>query len=313
VVDLFGKKKLEDRVLELESSLKELKSDNEERARTLEKRDEKIRKLTAANQECNQALKAAEQRAAAASTSSALDASDLDEGAKRCTKPQAKGSKTSPRELGRLVKRLKECRSGEDDLLTAYLSDSKDLVPEAQEVAQVARSERGWIVLKYPQLFTMLFVPPFPVRESVSAPGEVFSLAPLQEMMETPVLVVSAHAGDTFLGVAFGPGGFEVQEFVQSQVKEKHSKGGWSQKRFERLREEDIKNHIDEVLLKLAGLDAKYGSVAKYAVLGGDQSLLKQITPATALPIVERRLDRHDEKRLDKLLDEVYGFTIYRI
>jgi len=312
VVDLFGKRKLEDRILELESSLKDLESDKEELARTLEKRDEKIRKLNAANQECNLALKDAEQKASAAATPSGFGEPDEDaKGSERS--PQPKAAKTSPRELERLIKRLKECRTGEDDLLTAYLPDSKDLVPEAAEVAQAVKSERGWIVLKYPQLFTMLLVPPFPVRESVSASGEVFSLAPLQEMMETPVLVVSAHAGDTFLGVAFGPGGFEVQVFVQSQVKEKHSKGGWSQKRFERLREEDIKNHIDDVLQKLTDLSAKYGSVAKYAVLGGDQNLLKQIASATALPIVERRLDRHDEKRLDKLLDEVYGFTIYRI
>ena len=312
MVDLFGKKKLEDRILELESSLKDLESDREELARTLEKRDEKIRKLNAANQECNLALKDAEKRAAAAATSSASGEPDSD--AKRSEKsPQARAVKTGPRELERLVKRLKECRTGEDDLLTAYLPDGKELMPEAREAAQAVRSQRGWIVLKYPQLFTMLLIPPFPVRESLSAPGEVFTLAPLQEMMETPVLVVSAHAGDTFLGVAYGPGGFEVQEFVQSQVKEKHSKGGWSQKRFERLREEDIKNHIDEVLQKLSELAAKYGSVVRYAVLGGDQSIIKQIAPAVTLPIVERRLERHDEKRLDKLLDEVYGFTIYRI
>jgi len=312
VVDLFGKKKLEDRILELESSLKDLESDREELARTLEKREEKIRKLNAANQECNLALKDAEKRAAASATSSGFGEPDAN--AKRSEKsPQTRASKTGPRELERLVKRLKECRTGEDDLLTAYLPDGRDLVPEAREAAQAARSQRGWIVLKYPQLFTMLLVPPFPVRESLSAPGEVFTLAPLQEMMETPVLVVSAHAGDTFLGVAYGPGGFEVQEFVQSQVKEKHSKGGWSQKRFERLREEDIKNHIDEVLQKLSELAAKYGSVVRYAVLGGDQSMIKQIAPAVTLPIVERRLERHDEKRLDKLLDEVYGFTIYRI
>ena len=37
--------------------------------RTLEKREEKIRKLTSANQEANLALKAAEQKAAAAAVS----------------------------------------------------------------------------------------------------------------------------------------------------------------------------------------------------------------------------------------------------
>ncbi len=312
MVDLFGKKKLEDRISELESSLSEREGGREELMRTLEKRDEKIRKLTSAIQECNLALKAAEQRAIAVSPD-ASTTSDFDASAKGYDKLSSpRGTKTLPREMERLLKRLKECRSVEDDLLTAFLPDGRELVPEAADVAQAVRSERGWIVLKYPQLFTMLLVPPFPIIESASTSGEVFSLAPLQEMMETPVLVVSAHAGDTFLGVAFSRGGFEVEEFVQSQVKEKHSKGGWSQKRFERLREEDIKNHIDDVLLKLSELTAKYGSVVRYVVLGGDQSLQKQIAPAISLPIVERRLERHDEKRLDKLLDEVYGFTIYR-
>ena len=69
--------------------------------------------------------------------------------------------------------------------------------------------------------------------------------------------------------------GFEVKEFVESQVKEKHSKGGWSQKRFERLREEDIKNHVDAVLDKLSVLLAKYGTIVKYAVLSGDESLIE--------------------------------------
>jgi len=318
VVDLFGKKKLEDRISELESSLKELEGGRVELMRTLEKRDEKIRKLTSSIQECNLALKAAEQKLIAVSTdasnASNTYASDIYANSKGYDKSSPpRGTKTLPRDMERLLKRLKECRSVEDDLLTAFLPDGREPAPEAADVAQAVRSERGWIVLKYPQLFTMLLVPPFPILESASTSGEVFSLAPLQEMMETPVLVVSAHAGDTFLGVAFSRGGFDVQEFVQSQVKEKHSKGGWSQKRFERLREEDIKNHIDDVLLKLSELTAKYGSVVRYVVLGGDQSLQKQIAPAISLPIIERRLERHDEKRLDKLLDEVYGFTIYRV
>ena len=45
LVDLFGKKKLEDRVLELEEARAALELDKEEFMRTLEKREEKIRKL----------------------------------------------------------------------------------------------------------------------------------------------------------------------------------------------------------------------------------------------------------------------------
>lgn len=224
------------------------------------------------------------------------------------------GTKLVPREIRKILKRLEACRSPEDDFLSAYLPDSMSLPQEAAKLARKVDSRRGWIVLDAPWLFTLLLVPPFPVRESSSGKGSAFQLEPLREMMETPALVVSAHAGDTFLGVSFGKDAFEVQEFVESQVKEKHSKGGWSQKRFERLREEDIKNHVEAVLLKLTALKGKYGSVVRFAVLGGDAGILKQIAPAIGgLPVVERRLERHNERRLDKLLDEVYGFTCYRV
>jgi len=52
-VDLFGKKKLSDRIHELEFGMAELRRENEELVRTLEKREEKIRKLASAYQEPN--------------------------------------------------------------------------------------------------------------------------------------------------------------------------------------------------------------------------------------------------------------------
>ena len=58
-MDLFGKKKLEDRILELEFGILELEKAKDELMHTLEKREEKIRRLTSANQEANLALKAA--------------------------------------------------------------------------------------------------------------------------------------------------------------------------------------------------------------------------------------------------------------
>lgn len=305
MVDLFGKKKLADRIQELECGMAKLRLENKELARTLEKREEKIRKLASAYQEAKLALKATEQRMTA---SPATATTILEE--RRLHSPV---TNLSIREMERLLKRLQTCRSPMDDLLTVFLPDNSGLPPEAERAAQAIKSTRGWIFLKYPQLFTMLLVPPFPILEFSSVEGSTFQLDPLRDLMEMPVLVVSAHAGDTFLGVAFGRDAFEVQEFVESQVKEKHSKGGWSQKRFERLREEDVSNHVDAVLKKLAELRAKYGSVVRFAVLGGDQSLVKQIAPAVGIPLLERRLDRHDEKRLDRLLDEIYGFTCYRI
>jgi hypothetical protein len=93
----------------------------------------------------------------------------------------------------------------------------------------------------------------------------------------------------------------------------KHSKGGWSQKRFERLREEEIKSHADLVAEKLAALLGKYKTLLKYAVLSGDESLIRQIAPSIDLPRVERTLALREERKTKELLDVVYGFACYRI
>jgi hypothetical protein len=132
-------------------------------------------------------------------------------------------------------------------------------------------------------------------------------------MMETPVLVVSAHAGDTFLGVSLSRDKFEAEELVESSVMGRHSKGGWSQKRFERLREEDVKVHLDLVREKLEAMMVKYKPLLSYVLLSGEDALVRQIASFIDLPLVERALPRIDSRETDLLLDEVYGFVCYRI
>lgn len=307
-LDLFGKKKYEDRIEKLLQQLTRLQKENEDLSRTAEKRDEKIRKLTSSYQESCLALKAAEQKAAQSQASPC-----------RPEKPaeptvQVQGARQDPRDIERLVKKLMAYSSPDDDSFTGYIQNASDLPPDIEKTVKSLRSDRGLVVLHSPQLFTLALVPPFPIAEKSVSTGSAFVLDPLKEMMETPVIVASVHAGDTFLGMAMGIEGFEEQEIVSSQVKEKHSKGGWSQKRFERLREEDIKNHVDAVTQRLSEIRRKYGSVARFAVLGGDPVLIKQIIPVlgSGITIVERRLEMHDDKDPGRLLDEVYGFTLYR-
>ena len=304
-MDFFGKKKLEDRIAELESSLTVLDEEKGELLRTLEKREDKIRKLTAAYQEASLALKAAEQKLSLVQSRSVSERPAE-------IHSKAQGAKLVLREMEKMLQRLQACRSPMDDLLTAYLRSADGLPMEIKHLSSSIKSDRGYVVLQSPQLFSFLLIPPFPIHEDSSNLGGTFQLDPLQEMMDTPVLVISAHAGDTFIGVAFNKGDFEVQDFVESSVKEKHSKGGWSQKRFERLREEDIRNHAENVIDRISDLKIKYGTIVKFAVLTGDANLLKQISAAIDLPIVERRLERHDEKQLSRLLDKTYGFTCYR-
>lgn len=314
MVDFFGKKKLEDRIQELQATLARQKAEKEELLRTLEKRDEKIRRLSSANQEANLALKAAEKQAAGVCASPSAAKKPVES----FEEQRLKSRKLKIREMDLLLERLKACCSPRDDLLTAYcppglLSEDAAIPSQIKSAALSLKSRRGAIVLHSPQLFTMILVPPFPFKESLTREAATFHLDPLIEMMDTPVLVVSAHAGDTFLGVAFSQEGFEEEELVKSGVMGKHSKGGWSQKRFERLREEDIKGHADLVNEKLAELMGKYRALLKHVVVSGDEGLIRQISPGIGLPVVERRLERHDEHNIKALLDEVYGFVFYRI
>ena len=312
MVDLFGKKKLEDRISELEEAIAVQEREKEELVRTLQKREEKIKRLTSANQEANLALKAMEQKTATMVASSPEKT--------ETERPKARLPEAwmpDNRELDLLIQRLQGFLSPREDLLVyafpGSLPKDADIPPQIRRVAMEIKSQRGGIIIYCPQLFALQFIPPFPIKERISWEGSSFQLSWIEEMMNTPALVVSAHAGSTFLGVALSREGFAVHEKVETQVKEKHSKGGWSQKRFERLREEDIKNHLDAVQEKLAGLQSKYGSIVKYAVLGGEEGLIRQIAPSISLPLVERRLKRHDEKYPDSLLREVYGFKCYRI
>jgi hypothetical protein len=302
LVDLFGKKKLDDRISELEAKVADLQQEKEELSRILERREEKIRRLASAHQEASLALKAAQQRLTEPGIQATQEKGE----------PGPQGTGLGRSVMERLLRRLAAIQSPEEDLITAYIPVQEDLPPEEERVVKPIRSERGWVILDCPQLFTLVLVPPFPVEEKLLRRGRTFQLDPIGEMLETPTLVVSAHAGDTMLGFALNKDGFEAVEVVKTQVKEKHSKGGWSQRRFERLREEDIRNHAEEASLRLAEMIGRYRSIAKYAVLGGDPSLLRQISSKVDLPLVTRRMERHDSSRPVRLLDEVYGFTCYR-
>ena len=314
MVDLFGKKKLEERIEELEADRARLEGEKDDLLRTLEKREERIRKLSAAVQEGSIALKAAERRAAAAQTASPAAAENQKD---RQHEPRPEGRKLGLRETDLLLEKLHAIRSPREDLLVAYypgpIPEDPAIPQPLKRAASAINSRRGGIILHCPQLFSLLLVPPFPIKESHSHEGAGFSLDPIREMMEEPVLLVSAHAGDTFLGISLCRDKFEAEELVQSSVMGRHSKGGWSQKRFERLREEDVKAHVDLVIDKLEAMLGRYKPVLHYAVLSGEESLVRQIASSIDLPLVERKLSRIDSRETNLLLDEVYGFVCYRM
>jgi len=308
LVDLLGKKKLEEEIEGLRARVSELEEERDSLQLQIERREEKIRKLTAAGQETSLALKAAEQKIAALQERSAKEA-EVEESAMDM---RSSGSLLRPREVERLLDRLDAVRSAKDDLLSVYIapgSSGESLPAEVADLARRAGSDRGIAAFIDPLLFAIALVPPFPIGEGEVTWAGSFKTGPLKEMLDTPVLVVAAHAGETLLGVALGREGFAEHAVVRSTVKEKHTKGGWSQKRFERLREEDIRQHADLVRERLSQILGGYRSIPARAVVSGDHVLVDMIAPTIEMPIQEAKIGRFDRKNPEGLLEEVYGFV----
>lgn len=316
MVDLLGKKKLEEEIERLRSRVRELQEENGALALQIERREDKIRKLSAASQETSLALKAAEQRIASLlERDGRQDEKEEDEDGEMPRRDASSSRLLKPRETERLLDRLDGCRSPRDDLLSAYLipgSTGEGLPPEVGEVVKRAGSGRGVAVFSDPLLFTIALVPPFPLKEEETAWAGSFRTGPLREILDAPVLVVAAHAGETLLGLALGRDGFAEKAVVKSTVKEKHTKGGWSQKRFERLREEDIRQHADLVVERLPEILKDRRSIPARAVVSGDPALLKMIVPSLQLSVTEAKIGRFDRKNPDEILEEVYAFVLLR-
>ncbi|MHC1631270.1 MAG: Vms1/Ankzf1 family peptidyl-tRNA hydrolase [Methanotrichaceae archaeon] len=290
----------------LKPKLENLEKERNKLLLQLEKREEKIKKLTRSYQETSHALKTAEQKVSAFRAQESTEKVTLVE--------KASSVNLNPSDLKKLFQRLEICRSLQDDLVTAYLPDglTENLPQEVQDLVSEVKSNKSIVAFHCPMLFTLALVSPFPLENNRVNFGKSFDLDRLRLMLDTPVLIVAAHAGETLLGVALSNERFEERQIVKSTVKEKHTKGGWSQRRFERLRDEDIRQHADLVMERLVPLMKRYRPILSYAVVSGDPVLTKLVRPVLDLPVLDAKLGKFDQKRVDDILNEVYSFICYR-
>lgn len=305
-MDLFGKKRYQERIVELERILQELTRENEDLKRALEKREERLKKITSAYQETRRALKEAELRLRGSTERSSEET------------PAAPGvQRLVPREMKRLLRRLDGIESPEEDILSEYRKPGERLegAPDTNlpRSLKTLASERGISLLSLPDVFTLTIVPPLPFVSDCLTRGRRFDLSPIQEIMETAVLLVSAHAGDSMIMVSLGADHIESFEIVKTPVKEKHSKGGWSQRRFERLREEDIRRHGEHLKERVENAVKRYAPLIKYVALSGEPDLLKHVEQCFSMPVIRIRLGKHDERNPERTLEELYTYALFRM
>ena len=96
---------------------------------------------------------------------------------------------------------------------------------------------------------------------------------------------------------------------VRSSVKEKHTKGGMSQRRFERLRDEDIRHHAEKARGVFEALVDEYKDELKMVVASGEHNLIEEITGADSeyrypFPLLIRSIDtkaKIEKHNIDKI------------
>jgi hypothetical protein len=219
--------------------------------------------------------------------------------------------------MRRLLRRLDGIEAGDEDILSEYRTPGGHLegAPEAilPRSLKALASERGISLLSLPDLFTLVIVPPLPFVSESMTRGRRFKITPVQEVMETPVLLVSAHAGDSMIMLSLGADHIEAFEIVKTPVKEKHSKGGWSQRRFERLRDEDIRRHGEHLRERVEKAVERYAPLIKYVAVSGDPELLRHLNQSFSHPLIRVRLGKHDERNPERTLEELYTYTLFRM
>ncbi len=207
-------------------------------------------------------------------------------------------------------------------LISIYLAGDENLDNIPSDIkAHIESSERVLIekiesntgrVIFYDtdRIIKLVLLPVFPIMASEYSLRRSFDLEPLKKTLSSDkILVINAHAGETFIGIIENDS-FVEHDIIRSSVMGKHSKGGWSQKRFQSLVEEDIKHHADKVRTALHPMIGKHGDI-QHVIAGGESKLIKMMIEGYDLPLIFKSLEAVSAPQ--QVLREVMSVRMYGV
>ncbi len=181
-------------------------------------------------------------------------------------------------QLVEFLSRLRSLQTGPEGALTVTIDEGRSL-PESATAAfeprtpLLRRAAPGVAYADDMGLVTVVVRPPIQ-PESVDQWADSF-LAPAEWFRPTGRFAFGVVRSDVFaLGVYEGSEQQSVTGF-ESDVKSDHSKGGFSQGRFERIRDEQIADHLDAVREELADVER-----VDRTILVGEQTVLDTLEDA---------------------------------
>ncbi|MHC1567252.1 MAG: Vms1/Ankzf1 family peptidyl-tRNA hydrolase [Candidatus Syntropharchaeia archaeon] len=222
-----------------------------------------------------------------------------------------------------LLFKIGSIRSKNEDLLTIYLTRDEsienldiDVDGSVKYLMKKIKSPTGMALFHDTNPIggiSLIVTPPFPISESGWRIDRAFDTARVEKMLDSKMVgIVLAHAGETFIGIA-NENSFIDHRIVRSRVKEKHSKGGWSQRRFERLREEEIKKHIRKAKNAFEEFMDEHGGEIEIIVAGGEQNMVRDIVKEFNHPIIFRSIDARIERDIERIRIAVWSSRWYEL
>lgn len=313
MVDIFKKKEIDS----LKTRISALEEENRKLMVQLEKRDDKTRRTIAAKQEVDRELNEYRQKISSLEN----ELKKIKENTPSELKFRFSGTFTRNR-LDELIYLLGSCEAKKSSLVSIYLPEKDSFEKIAGEaridnetlyLIQKIESSTGKVIFYDTEnLVRIAIVPVFPVQVPGCSIDRKFNIEPLGTCLKSEkILVVNAHAGETFVGIAENDD-FVQHNIIRSSVMGKHSRGGFSQKRFERLIEEDIRHHADKVRSSLEGM-VEMNRDIKYIVAGGEGKLLNYILDGYDYPLIMKNLEPVMKKNVDQVLKEVMATRVYGI
>lgn len=308
---IFGlgeNEELKEKLNEKKQKISELKNKLEEKNKELKKQEKRAKKAITEKQDTDKELKEAKHK-----IKSLEDRIKNLEEKKEDRSNLRKVEFIKRKDTLSLIKELKTFKSEKKSLITNYIENpQKAGDKKIINILNRIDSQTGYIHLQDGfKIINCVLVPPIPLKSEFFRKKR-FKLEKLLEALnsDTKIGFISAHVGKTAIGLLSGT---EILNFntIKTEIKGKHSKGGFSQGRFERRRKEQIKKHVK----KLAEMFKDYIEKSDYIVLNGNRRIiteLKNLLP-TDRPLIERSLNIGEIETEDKqkYVEKIWGSRLY--
>lgn len=307
---ISGKDELESEIDRLNSEIEKLKLDITNAKSQLEKKEIFVKQATVDRQEAETSLNQELARTEALSRELDLLQSKFQD------KLEFRFTETlSPSAFEAYLFKLESFRSSANELLSVYLPSGFELSKVLGEktlerigqdkvvLLDRLESETGKVFFyDFHRMISEIIIPPFPIPKQTWCLQDSFETGFLEESLKSDykLLILILHAGESFIGFTPDAKVFDEKELIRSSVKEKHSKGGFSQRRFERLREEDIAHHMNKVYEALDKFleEIPPENPVDYIIMSGDSFLIKETQKRLPFKyeVLEKALDIKFEK-----------------